>query len=424
MKINRYYRNYEDYLTFQSEKTLNPEKRNAWLGEEWNLKVEGFKREFHKFGNFLTKDTKSLCVGARTGQEVVALKELGVEDVTGVDIVPCEPNVLKGDMHSLDFDDETFDFVYTNVINYSLDPEKMMTELERVLKIDGVLFLQCQFNMDQSKYAEMIIENPIHDILTLTNTVFCIACQPIEKNFAGTNFEYVFKKSKELTEIYKEYGAYEDVKVPEGYEILWSEINLPIQEKKLDNAGIVSLKSRSSILDNLKKRGFYLTRFADAFSCKHIAEVGTAEGWQFYNFCKYLSDLGVDDSSVSTCDPRDVRNAKYNNLYSNDKRFSYIQGTSLEMSSSLNNVDMFYIDGLHDEGSVIRDVMTLENCQTGASIPVWIFDDFDERFGCSKDIFTLCQASRCFKVYKIGDTASGYPSHQVIVLGNFKGNQE
>ena len=65
-----------------------------------------------------------LCLGARTGQEVVALKELGVENSIGIDIVPHEPNVIKGDIHDLDFKDETFDFVYTNIIDHSINPKK------------------------------------------------------------------------------------------------------------------------------------------------------------------------------------------------------------------------------------------------------------------------------------------------------------
>ena len=46
MKKVRHYNDYKDYVTFQSKKTLNPEKRAKWLGEEWELKLNGFKGEF------------------------------------------------------------------------------------------------------------------------------------------------------------------------------------------------------------------------------------------------------------------------------------------------------------------------------------------------------------------------------------------
>ena len=424
MKQSRYYSDYNDYIEFQSEKTLNPEKRKKWLGEEWSLKLEGFKKEFQKFGNFLTEDTKALCIGARTGQEVIALKEMGVKDVIGIDIVSHLPHVIEGDMHNLNFEDETFDFIYTNVIDHSIDPSKMIREMERVLKNDGIVFLQCQIGVDQDRYTEFIIENPIYDILPLTNMTFCIICQPIERNFAGMNFEYVFQKSENLSSLYSDYGSYEEISIPEDYEVLWNEINLETQEKKLDSAEIISNKIRKEILSNLKKRGFYLTRIAESFSCKDIVEVGTAEGWQYYTFCKYVSDLGESDGSVSTCDPRDVRNTKYREIYSSDKRFQYFCETSDEMSKKIGKKDFFYIDGLHDQGTVLRDVLNLEDNQSQDKRPVWVFDDFDERFGCCQDIFNLCQASRLFKIYKIGKTASGNPSHQALIVGSFKGSKE
>ena len=248
MKKVRHYSNYEDYISFQSEKTLNPEKRKKWLGEEWDLKLNGFKQEFRKFGDSIGEINRALCIGARTGQEVVALKELGVKEVVGIDIVPHPPHVVKGDMHNLDFEDETFDFVYTNVMDHSIDPAKMISEIERVLKVGGIFYLQVQVEIDQDKYTEFVIENPVYDILTLTNTVFCVICQPIERNFAGMNFEYVFKKSEELNNIHKKYGSYEDIEVPEDYLKLWDDINLKMQEDKLDKASILSNKARNQIV--------------------------------------------------------------------------------------------------------------------------------------------------------------------------------
>ena len=370
MKKARNYKEYSDYIEFQSEKTKNPEKRQKWLNEEWNLKLDGFKMEFSKFGNALGKDTKALCIGARTGQEVVALKEIGVEDAIGIDIVPHPPHVIEGDMHNLDFEDETFDFIYTNVIDHSVDPEKMMAEMERVLKVGGHIFLQCQFGINQDKYTETIIESPIYDILTLTNTTFCAICQPMKQNFAGMNFEYVFVKSQELKNLYDNYGSIETIEVPDDYRELWNDINLPIQNKKLDNANIISNKKRKEILANLSKRGYYLTRIAESFEANRIAEVGTAEGWQFYNFCKYVSDKNKDTGAVFTCDPRDVRDSKYKDLYKKDDRFLYTQGTSSEMSSVAHDIEMFYIDGSHDRDGVLRDMYNLQSCQIMSKKPI------------------------------------------------------
>ena len=158
---------------------------------------------------------------------------------------------------------------------------------------------------------------------------------------------------------------------------IWNDINLPIQNKKLDSANIISNKRRRQILDGLSKRGYYLTRVAECFHVARIAEVGTAEGWQFYNFCKYVSEADIEGGAVFTCDPRNVRSEIYRDFYESDNRFDYTQGTSKEMSEKTNNIEMFYIDGLHDQGTVVADVINLEKSQSQNRKSVWIFDDFE-----------------------------------------------
>ena len=409
------YNKYEDYISFQSSKTLDPEKRKKWLNEEWRQKIEGFKTQvFSILGDeYFKEDKKILCIGARTGQEVVALNELGAKNVIGIDIVEHAPYVIKGDMHNLEFDDKSFDLVFTNVIDHSLMPQKMISEVERVLKIDGNFLLQCQIGIDQDIYTEFEIKHPIYDVLPMTNTLMCNNLGFHQRNFAGMNFTYVFTKSKQLTELYKKYGSIDTINVPKEYQVLWEDINLPVQTQKLNNSMIYDFDERSKILSSLSKRGYYLTRIAETFNCKDIAEVGTAEGWQYFNFCKYIKDS--KGNTVSTCDPRDVRNKKYLEVY-DDKNFTYYNATSKEMSEAEGSKDFFYIDGMHDENTVLLDVFNLQKNQSEESIPVWVFDDFDERFGCYKDIINICSNSCNFKVYRVGKTASGKPSHQALVF--------
>ena len=410
------YEKYEDYIKFQSTKTLDPVKRKKWLNEEWRQKIDGFKNQVFSFlgPDYFEKEKSVLCIGARTGQEVVALKEMGVNDVVGIDIVEHEPYVIKGDMHKLDFEDNSFDLVFTNVIDHSLMPEKMLSEVERVLRVEGNFLLQCQIGIDQDKYTEFEINHPIYDLLPMTNTLMCNAIGFHERNFAGMNFTYIFTKDKNLTSLYEKYGSVNTVEVPESYQKLWDEINLETQTQKLNNSMIYDSKERNQILNSLSKRGYYLTRIAEIFECKDIAEVGTAEGWQYFNFCKYIDEN--KGNTVSSCDPRDVRDKKYLEIF-NDERFAFYNGTSLEMSEGEKEKDFFYIDGLHDENTVLLDVYNLQNNQVSDKKPVWVFDDFDHRFGCYKDILSICSNSSNFKVYKVGKTASGKPAHQALVVG-------
>ena len=415
------YESYEKYIDHQKEKTLDPVRREKWLGQEWGLKINGFKQEFNKLSSFLTSDKKCLCLGARTGQEVVALKEMGINEVIGIDIVPHEPYVIKGDIHNLEFEDETFDFVYTNIIDHSIDPKKMVSEIERVLKNDGIFFLQIQLGLNQDEYTVFEIQNPVYDIATLFNKSYCLTIKHVNNdgssNFAGMNVELLFRKDQILSQLFDKYGNLSSIELPEAYENLWNDINLPIQNKKLDNANILEEEKRLSILDGLKRRAYYLTRIAEMHDVKNILEVGTAEGWQFFSFGEYAKEV---NGKVYSCDPRDVRSNRHIAEY--EKECTYYQATSKELGedNNIKDIEMFYIDGLHDENTVIADVVNLIDKQTKDKAPVWVFDDFDVRFGCFKDIATLINSSNGFKIWDVGLTASGQPSHQVMLNTRFK----
>ena len=220
MKKTREYENYDDYLNFQKEKTCDPVRRKKWLGDEWQSKIDGFKGEFAKLSGFLTPDKKCLCLGARTGQEVVALKEMGVADVVGIDIVPAEPHVIVGDIHDLQFKDYTFDYVYTNIIDHSIDPQKMISEAERVLKVGGLMHIQMQLGIHQDEYTEFIVENPFHDIVPLFDQSYCAQIGFIHQdqsiNFAAMNFEMLFQKDENLSKLYNKWGTVSTPEVPDG----------------------------------------------------------------------------------------------------------------------------------------------------------------------------------------------------------------
>jgi hypothetical protein len=78
---------------------------------------------------------------------------------------------------------------------------------------------------------------------------------------------------------------------------------------------------------------------------------------------------------------------------------------------------LFYIDGAHDYGDVIKDVWNLRDVQSDD--PVWIFDDYDERFGCYRDIEALMRDKEDFKKYRVGNAASGNPNHQAMVRSKY-----
>jgi predicted O-methyltransferase YrrM len=270
--------------------------------------------------------------------------------------------------------------------------------------------------LNQDEYTEFVIHNPIYDVLTLFNKSYCILMRPTPggTNFAAMNFEFVFMKDENLTELYEKHGSLQDIEVPADYQEIWNTVNLPIQTQKLDTANITDPDRREAILTTLSKRAFYLTRLAEQHGAKNIAEVGTAQGWQFFSFAHYVESVG---GTITTCDIRDVRNPTYLEKYKDKENIRFISGTSADMAKVLSDVDLYYIDGSHDQEAVVTDVANLRNTQSAD--PLWIFDDFDVRFGCYQDIVQLVTAGAPFRVYAVGDTASGAPSHQAIVRGQY-----
>jgi SAM-dependent methyltransferase len=93
---------------------------------------------------------KVLLLGCGTGEESQLLAEFGASDMTGVDLskesirlaAGTYPDVqfIVGDMHALDFTDESFDFIYSSLtLHYSDRPEHVYKELYRILKPGGQL---------------------------------------------------------------------------------------------------------------------------------------------------------------------------------------------------------------------------------------------------------------------------------------------
>ncbi len=412
-KINNRHENYEDYINFQKQKTEDPVRREKWIGEEWDSKIQGFVEIFTSNQDIISHCKKALCIGARTGQEVVALKNLGL-DAIGVDIVEHPPNVIKGDMHELPFPDGHFDLVFSNVYDHSLYPAKKAKEIERVLSKDGVAILQFQVGIDQDEYTEFYVTNPYHDILPLFHQSVCLRNCFVNKNCFGMNFEIILKKNDLLTQLHEEVGSVFDLELPKDYEKIWTDINLQTQIDKAKSYGLSEHKT-NKYLSTLKNRGYYLASLARVHNAKTIIEAGTAEGWQYYSFANYLRSV---DGEILSLDLRDVRNEEYRKEFENETTF--INGTSLEMNkyckeNDIKNVGLFYIDASHDKGAVIQDVLNLRDFQS--ENPIWVFDDFDTRFGCFYDIDRICQMKQNYKVYSVGKTASGNPTHQVILFG-------
>ncbi|XP_021293145.1 uncharacterized protein LOC110423285 [Herrania umbratica] len=197
LKIRPGYTSYDSYIQRQLNKTLNPKLRKVWTTRDWDRKIQVFSRFFHelKLQNLLSNSSKSLCIGARVGQEVEALKRVGVPDSIGIDLVPCPPLVLKGDFHNQPFDNETFDFEFSNVFDHALYPHKFVAEIERTLKPDGI----CVLHVALSKRADKYSANDLYSVKPLVKLFQRSELVHVRKvDGFGLDTEVVFRKKNTI----------------------------------------------------------------------------------------------------------------------------------------------------------------------------------------------------------------------------------
>ncbi len=91
-----------------------------------------------------------LCLAARTGAEVRVFAELGAFAI-GIDLNPGRRNrwVVEGDFHELQFASGSVDVVYVNSLDHVFDLERVVAEVRRVLKPDGVLIAEIGLGLEE-----------------------------------------------------------------------------------------------------------------------------------------------------------------------------------------------------------------------------------------------------------------------------------
>lgn len=134
----RSYPSYEAYVAHQGSKLskLDLTKYNVEFSTALQKRVGKVLDGFKPGGNVL-------CLGARTGAECDAFIKLGYFPI-GIDLNPGEGNryVVLGDFHDLQYANKSVDIVYTNALDHAFDLEKIVSEVTRVLKDDGVFIAE------------------------------------------------------------------------------------------------------------------------------------------------------------------------------------------------------------------------------------------------------------------------------------------
>lgn len=184
-----------DYIHHQKQKTTNPDKIKKWLEEEWDEKLNGFKEIFSQYDETFDKNGKCVGLGARTGQEIAALRDLGYDDSIGIDLVPFEPYTIEGDFHELPFENNSVSLVYSNAVDHVLNPLLWSQEIDRILRKGGYILFNLQIDMGQDEYSVFEIENIKSDLIDKYFSDYkIIKNNSIPQNVHAMNWEILLKK--------------------------------------------------------------------------------------------------------------------------------------------------------------------------------------------------------------------------------------
>lgn len=132
---SRFNGTYAGYLAQQAAKAADPKFRNG-LEAKRGERVLWFREKFsplRECGN-----GRAICLGARYGEEVEALRGLGW-DARGIDLAEYPPWVEYGDMNEPP--QGKFDLVYSNAFDHCWNPWQFVTNCVCSLNPGGFLVL-------------------------------------------------------------------------------------------------------------------------------------------------------------------------------------------------------------------------------------------------------------------------------------------
>lgn len=125
-------------LGSSSSVTLNPA---AAATPEFHKRVMFYITVFQDLivDGFLSTKSKSLCVETPVGEDVYALREIGVDDSIGIYKKSSKPLVINGLGHRQPFKDNTFDFIFlgNGVLDRSEKAAEFAAEVGRTVKPEG-----------------------------------------------------------------------------------------------------------------------------------------------------------------------------------------------------------------------------------------------------------------------------------------------
>jgi len=140
------YKKFKDYQAYIEKQGGKISFSLDKIKEKNPQRISKFESIFSKVKSDLNKGS-ILCLGARTGCEVVAARKLGFKNSLGVDLHPVGDLVVKGDWHKLLLGVSTFDNAFCNSLDHCYDLPALCQELKSVLKPSGIFYFMVMKKM-------------------------------------------------------------------------------------------------------------------------------------------------------------------------------------------------------------------------------------------------------------------------------------
>jgi len=183
---------YERYVYLQGHKYRN---RIDKIQRNNHQRTKAFKAIFERMHSLLIPG-RILCLGARTGCEVRAARKAGFKGSIGIDLYPApnQDEVIYGDWHSIPFQNEAFENVYTNSLDHCYDLDVMIQEVRRVLVPNGRFFFQTMIKEDlgSRKDKEVILRQKVEGTMDF---LFWDTGKELARYFEQFGFRLVKKRS-------------------------------------------------------------------------------------------------------------------------------------------------------------------------------------------------------------------------------------
>jgi len=138
---------YREYLAVQLERTLS--KRETDPGAGAMALIDSVARA--------QPAGPVLCVGSRNALELDRFRARGFEDVVGIDLFSQREDILVMDMHSLAFDEDSFDVVYcSHALEHAYDVDRVAAEMVRVARNRAVVAIEVPIRV-QASAADRVV---------------------------------------------------------------------------------------------------------------------------------------------------------------------------------------------------------------------------------------------------------------------------